>query len=93
MHISGTNSRQNSDVKRKTSWFNIPVTSGVGDADNPFTFLKNLTSPEDFVVLKLESDTPLVEIALVKQLTADPQLLEVVDEFYFEHHVSESPTQ
>jgi len=81
------------DIKRKTSWFNIPVTTGVGDADNPLTFIKNLTKPEDFVVFKLDIDSPLVEIALVQQLMADPQLLELVDEFYFEHHVSGSPMQ
>ena len=81
------------DIKRKTSWFNIPVTTGVGDADNPLTFIKHLTKPEDFVVFKIDIDSPLVEIALVKQLMADPQLLELVDEFYFEHHVSGSPMQ
>ena len=81
------------DIKRKTSWFNIPVTTGVGDADNPLTFIKHLTKPEDFVVFKLDIDSPLVEIALVKQLMADPQLIELVDEFYFEHHVSGSPMQ
>jgi len=81
------------DIKRKTSWFNIPVTTGVGDADNPLTFIKHLTKPEDFVVFKLDIDSPLVEIALVKQLMTDSQLLELVDEFYFEHHVSGSPMQ
>jgi len=81
------------DIKRKTSWFNIPVTTGVGDADNPFTYIKNLTKPEDFVVFKLDIDSPLVETALVQQLMADPQLLELVDEFFFEHHVSGSPMQ
>ena len=81
------------DIKRKTSWFNIPVTTGVGDPDNPLTFIKHLTKPEDFVVFKLDIDSPVVEIAFVKQLMADPQLLELVDEFYFEHHVSGSPMQ
>ncbi len=81
------------DVKRKTSWFNIPVTTGVGDADNPLTYIQHLTKPEDFVVFKLDIDTPMVEIALVKQLMADSTLQELVDEFYFEHHVSGSPMQ
>ena len=62
--------------------------TGVGDADNPLTFIKHLTKPEDFVVFKLDIDSLLVGFALVKQLMADPQLLELVDEFYFEHHVS-----
>ena len=62
----------------------------VGDAD-PLTFIKHLTKPKDFVVFDI--DSPLVEIALVKQLMADPQLVELVDEFYFENHVSGSPMQ
>lgn len=81
------------DIKRKSSWFNIPVTTGMGDADNPLVFIKNLTRPEDFVVFKLDIDSPLTEIALVQQMMADPHILELVDEFYFEHHVSGSPMQ
>jgi len=81
------------DIKRKTSWFNVPVNTGAGVADNPLTFIKHLTKPEDFVVFKLDIDSPLVEIALVQQLMADPQILGLVDEFYFEHHVSGSPMQ
>ena len=81
------------DIKQKTSWFNIPVTARVDDADNPLTFIKSLTRPEDFVVFKLDIDTPVLEIDLVKQLMADRALHELVDEFYFEHHVSRSPMQ
>ena len=81
------------DVKRKTSWFNVPVTTGKDDDDNPFTFIKHMTKPEDFVVLKIDIDTPEVEMKLVRQLMDDPHLLTLVDEFYFEHHVSGSPMQ
>jgi len=81
------------DIKRKTSWFNIPVTTGLGDPDNPFTFIKHLTKPEDFVVFKLDISSQAVEMSLVKQLMTDHELLELVDEFYFEHHVSGSPMQ
>ena len=79
------------DIKRKTSWFNIPVTTGVVDADNPLTFIKHLTKREDYAVFKLDIDSPLVEIALVQQLMADPQHLELVDEFYFEPTCLEAP--
>lgn len=81
------------DIKRKTSWFNIPVTTGIDDADNPLTHIKHLTTSADFVVFKLDIDSPLVEMELVRQLMSDPQLLNLVDEFYFEHHVSGSPMQ
>ena len=63
------------DIKRKTSWYNIPATIGIGDADNPLTFIKALTKPEDFVVFKLDIDAPAIEIALVQQIIHDPQLL------------------
>lgn len=81
------------DIKRKTSWFNIPATTGVHDADNPLTFIKELTKVEDFVVFKLDVDAPFVEIALVQQILQDPELLHLIDEFYFEHHVTGSPVQ
>ena len=81
------------DVKRITSWFNIPVKTEIDSADNPFTFIKHLTEPEDFVVFKLDIDTPVVEMELVKQFMEDSTLITLIDEFYFEHHVSGSPMQ
>ena len=81
------------DVKMKTSWYNIPINVTLGHADNPLTFIKRLAKEEDYVVLKLDIDTPTVEIQLVKQLMVDEKLLSLVDEFYFEHHVSGSPMQ
>jgi hypothetical protein len=50
-----------------------------------------LTRPEDFVVFKLDIDTPLVEIALVKQLMADSTLQELVDEFTLSTVYLEAP--
>jgi len=81
------------DIKRKTSWFNIPARSKKGHPDNPWTYVREIAKSEDFVVVKIDIDTPLVEIELVKQLLEDPVLLSLVDEFYFEHHVHGSPMQ
>lgn len=81
------------DVKRKTSWYNIPATTEVGGADNPLTFIKELTKPEDYVVFKLDIDQPSVEVALVQQIMSDPELWTLIDDFYFEHHVTGSPMQ
>jgi hypothetical protein len=39
------------------------------------------------VVVKLDIDTPEVELALAKQLLESPELSRLVDVFYFEHHV------
>lgn len=81
------------DIKRKSSWFNIPARSKKGHPDNPWTFVREIAKTEDFVVVKIDIDTPVVEIELVKQLLEDPVLLSLVDEFYFEHHVHGSPMQ
>ena len=81
------------DIKRKTSWYNIPARSDVGHADNPLTFIKTMTKPEDYVVFKLDIDTPDVEVALVEQILNDTQIQSLIDEFYFEHHVTGSPMQ
>jgi len=81
------------DIKRKTSWYNIPASSDVGHADNPLTFIKTMTKPEDYVVFKLDIDTPDVEVALVEQILNDTEIQALIDEFYFEHHVMGSPMQ
>ena len=41
--------------------------------------------------LKLDIDTTPVEEALVGQILASDELLGLVDEFYFEHHVNTRP--
>ena len=56
-------------------------------------YTKELTKVEDYVVFKLDIDAPFVEIALVRQIMDDPQLISLIDEFYFEHHVTGSPMQ
>lgn len=85
--------RTPADIKRKMTWFNIPLNAAIGHEDNPFTFIKALTKVDDYVVFKLDIDMPAVEVALVQQLMNDPELLTLIDEFYFEHHVSGSPMQ
>lgn len=39
------------------------------------------------VFVKLDIDTPHIENPLARQLLENPKLLELVDVFYFEHHV------
>ena len=56
------------------------------DVYNPWHLLKKVSAPQDFVVVKLDIDTPAVEGELVRQLLADPMLYSLVDVFYFEHH-------
>lgn len=68
-------------------FMNWPVTSALGDSRNPWQLVKRVSSPRDFVVVKLDIDTPDVENELVRQLLEDSELHKLVDVFYFEHHV------
>jgi hypothetical protein len=75
------------DVRMRVHLFNMPASSAEGSVENPFTVLKAKATPADYVVVKLDIDTPSVEMPLIHQLLTDPQLAALVDDFYFEHHV------
>jgi len=72
-------------------WFNVPVTSEVGSELNPLTVLKRVANRRDFVVFKIDIDTPLLEEALVLQILADRDASALIDEFYFEYHYKMKP--
>ncbi|KNC71723.1 hypothetical protein SARC_15735 [Sphaeroforma arctica JP610] len=78
------------DILVKSSFFAIPVTPEVGSLHNPLQYIKANCREEDFVVFKLDIDTPAVETALAWQLL-DADIAHLIDEFYFEDHVSGSP--
>lgn len=68
-------------------FYNLPVgPGGSGGSVDPWALLKSAATPNDFVAVKLDIDTPLAEIPLAYQLLEDPELLALVDEFYFEYH-------
>eukprot|EP00756_Hemistasia_phaeocysticola_P010981 Hpha_TRINITY_DN15071_c0_g2::TRINITY_DN15071_c0_g2_i2::g.125299::m.125299 len=58
---------------------------------NPLDFVRKHARKEDFVIFKLDIDTPALETAIVKQLLAEPDLWELVDEFFWEHHTLGNP--
>jgi hypothetical protein len=57
-----------------------------GDAFNVLTVIKERCRPEDFVVFKLDIDTPIEEIIAEKAMS-DPEIIALVDEFYWEKHI------
>jgi len=67
-------------------WINTPVVIQKESNRNPWNFLK-VFSPDDLIVVKLDIDTSDVELPLVRQLIDDQKLHNLVDHFYFEHHV------
>ena len=44
-------------------------------------------APNNFIVIKLDVDNHNVEVLLFHQLMEYPTLLEIIDQFHFEHHV------
>eukprot|EP00285_Hemiselmis_virescens_P007046 CAMPEP_0173392158 /NCGR_PEP_ID=MMETSP1356-20130122/18791_1 /TAXON_ID=77927 ORGANISM="Hemiselmis virescens, Strain PCC157" /NCGR_SAMPLE_ID=MMETSP1356 /ASSEMBLY_ACC=CAM_ASM_000847 /LENGTH=317 /DNA_ID=CAMNT_0014349887 /DNA_START=343 /DNA_END=1293 /DNA_ORIENTATION=+ len=78
-------------LKAKYHWYNIPASVGIGNWDNPLTFIANITSVDDFVVLKLDIDTWAVEEEFVSQILATPSLYSRIDEMFWEHHVPFDP--
>ena len=53
---------------------------------NPLSILKATAQPGDFVVFKLDIDTPSVEIPLVEALLKDEGALALITHFYYELH-------
>jgi hypothetical protein len=68
-------------------WINAGVDSHPGARLNPFTLLLRTYTADDVIVVKLDVDTASTELPLAQQLLSDPQLVSLVDHFYFEHHV------
>ncbi|CAF4422711.1 unnamed protein product [Rotaria sp. Silwood2] len=83
----------------KTAWNQLPddvvpvytlINVGV-ETDgkfNPWVMLKTIAKPHDHVVIKLDIDRPLIESTLINQLLHDPSINSLVDELFFEHHVT-----
>ena len=69
-------------------WMNIGVSAEKDSRFNPLTTILKNFDKDDFVVVKLDIDTPSVEMPLVQQLLGDRELQDLVDAFYFEHHVN-----
>ena len=72
-------------------WYNIPVSSVPGHPDNALSYIKTIARPEDYVLLKIDIDHNPTETGIIKQLLASDELLGLVDELYFEHHVNVGP--
>jgi len=71
----------------KLTYFNLGI-SEPGSKHDPLRFIQELCRPEDYVILKVDIDAISLEENLVKTLLNDNALMELVDEFFFEHHVT-----
>ena len=79
------------DLKPRFSYYNTPVSADPRSGDNLWHHVRSLAAEADYVVVKLDIDNNPLETALVRQLLADDALVNLVDEFFWEHHVWGSP--
>ena len=68
-------------------WINVGVDAATGSRLNPYTTLLDKYDEDDLIVIKMDIDTPSLELPLARQLLEDDRLAKLVDQFYFEHHV------
>ena len=73
------------------SYFNIPATTDRKSIQNPLNMLKHLCKESDFVVFKIDIDHNAVEMEFIHQILENDGISSLIDELYFEHHVSASP--
>lgn len=68
-------------------WNNVAVSPEPNNKFNPLDSILSRYSRDDLVVVKLDVDTSSVEVPLADQIVENPALSEIIDQFYFEHHV------
>lgn len=82
------------DIRHKVRFYELPVTEGelhdsIAGTLEPASFLQMLKAVarhEDYVVVKLDVDTPFVEQTIITTLTARLDLAGLIDELFFEYH-------
>jgi hypothetical protein len=55
---------------------------------NPWNILKTIAKINDYVIIKLDIDTPILENELIKQILNDESISSLIDEMFFEMHVT-----
>ena len=68
-----------------THFYNFGA-SNLEGPQNPVSVLKSVARPGDFVVFKLDIDTPSVETPMVEALLEDDDTLALITDFYYELH-------
>lgn len=75
------------DLMASYHWINVGVETEERSKLNPLKHILKQFSADDFIVVKLDVDNPSVELPLVEQILTDASIAELIDQFYFEHHV------
>lgn len=73
-------------------WFNFPSvsssTTNINSWDSPLNHILVEARKEDIVILKIDFDRDDQEIAIIQQILDFPDVADLIDELYFEHHVN-----
>jgi hypothetical protein len=72
-------------------YFNVPAEVAADDPRNPLNVLLEIARIQDFVVFKLDIDAFVLEMALIKQIIARPEVHSRIDELYWEPHFNSKP--
>ena len=87
------------EYKPQAYWKQIPddivgslifINRGVDTAGkfNPWNILKSIAKVNDYVIIKLDIDTYQLENQLANQVLNDPSISSLIDEMFFEMHVT-----
>lgn len=71
-------------------WINTGVSNEPGSKMNPLNSILRHFDEDDFIVVKLDIDTPSIEVPLAHQVLGggkDGLYHKLIDQFYFEYHV------
>jgi hypothetical protein len=68
-------------------WINVGVSADRNSRVNPFNMILKNYNSDDLIVIKLDIDTSSIEVPLATQILEDARLHDLVDQFFFEHHV------
>ena len=90
---------EHSLLDQKAAWDQLPddvfsiytvINTGVTESGklNPWTMLRTIVQPSDHVVVKIDIDTPGLENTLINQILNDPSIHSLIDELFFEHHIT-----
>ena len=78
-------------IKPYLHYYNTFAWPTLDHSDCPLFHVREVVHPEDYVVFKLDIDNTPIEEAMVKTLLENPDILELIDEFFWEHHVNFKP--
>jgi hypothetical protein len=79
------------ELWHKYQYFNMPASPNLTDPSSPLRMLKTIAQPNDFVVLKVDIDSPHIENQIIEAILRDPELIALVDELFYEYHVNFGP--